>query len=323
MRLKVLRLFHIIRGLFRGCLTHKQFSVLFDWFYPEYFGVVQQCLSAYLQPPCDDDVVVLILKFLQELVDNSSNRLRFDTWSINGLIVYKESAELMITFLNHFGCLNSTQKAVLHGDEYKERLRFLKVSMTILHKCIIGNYINFAICEYYNDNSFATLSQYVMQSILNQDLTQIRAYKKLNMTVYNLTEEFFKKHLELVFLRFNQGLLVQLIDNVIIPGIHDEAFEIKSCALLTVDFFNEFIFTNLKKPSKKQPDMAQNVQNFYSQQSGLFEKFLRNLAYTLLFEDHKNIWIFQKCIHSTIVMCEGGAASGVRNSYKIISEVIQ
>jgi len=31
------------------------------------------------------------------------------------------------------------------------------------------------------------------------------------------------------------------------------------------------------------------------------------LAYTLLFEDHKNVWIFQKPIHSTIVMCEGGA----------------
>jgi len=33
--------------------------------------------------------------------------------------------------------------------------------------------------------------------------------------------------------------------------MREDAFEIKSCALLTIDFLNEFIFNNLKKPSKK------------------------------------------------------------------------
>lgn len=68
--------------------------------------------------------------------------------------------------------------------------------------------------------------------------------------------------------------------------------------------------------------MAQNVQTFYNQNRNLFETFLQNLAYTLLFEDHKNVWIFQKCVHSTIVMCEGGASQGVLTSYKIILDVI-
>lgn len=36
----------------------------------------------------------------------------------------------------------------------------------------------------------------------------------------------------------------------------EEDFTIKSAALLTVDAFNEFIFINLKKPSKKQPQLA-------------------------------------------------------------------
>jgi hypothetical protein len=35
--------------------------------------------------------------------------------------------------------------------------------------------------------------------------------------------------------------------------MREEAFEIKSVALLTIDALNEFIFNNLKKPSKKQP----------------------------------------------------------------------
>lgn len=74
--------------------------------------------------------------------------------------------------------------------------------------------------------------------------------------------------------------------------MREEAFEIKSTALLTIDALNEFIFNNLKKPSKKQPQIAQNVQLFYNQNQKMFEEFMRTLSYTLLFEDHKNVWIF-------------------------------
>ena len=69
--------------------------------------------------------------------------------------------------------------------------------------------------------------------------------------MYNLIEQFFEKHLELIFLRFEPQLIVQLIAKILIPGMSDEDFGIKSAALLTVDAFNEFIFINLKKPSKK------------------------------------------------------------------------
>lgn len=47
-RVKVLRLFHILRGLFRGAFTHKNFSILFDWFYPDYFSIIKKCLNAYI-----------------------------------------------------------------------------------------------------------------------------------------------------------------------------------------------------------------------------------------------------------------------------------
>lgn len=54
----------------------------------------------------------------------------------------------------------------------------------------------------------------------------------------------------------------------------------------------------------------------------MFKDFLSTIAYTLLFEDHKNVWIFQKALHSCIVMCEGGAQQGALTSFKIISQVI-
>jgi hypothetical protein len=62
--------------------------------------------------------------------------------------------------------------------------------------------------------------------------------------------------LELIFLRFDSSLIIQIIDRVLINGIREEGFDIKSAALLTLDQFNEFIYNNLKKPSKKQPLLA-------------------------------------------------------------------
>ena len=56
----------------------------------------------YSEQSCDDEVVLLILKIVLEQFDNSSNRLRFDTWSINGLIIYKESALFIVDFMNQF-----------------------------------------------------------------------------------------------------------------------------------------------------------------------------------------------------------------------------
>lgn len=78
----------------RGLITNKHFNLFFDWFYPTYFStVVEGALNAFYE---DDDVVHACIKMLTELVLNKNNRLRFDTWNINGLVVFKESAKYII-----------------------------------------------------------------------------------------------------------------------------------------------------------------------------------------------------------------------------------
>jgi len=47
-----------------------------------------------------------------------------------------------------------------------------------------------------------------MQAILNQNLSDLQTYKKLNLKVYSVIEEFFKKHLELIFLRFDFSIII-------------------------------------------------------------------------------------------------------------------
>jgi len=47
---------------------------------------MENTLTAFYE---DDEVMHLWIKLLSELVNNRNNRVRFDTWNINGLVVFK------------------------------------------------------------------------------------------------------------------------------------------------------------------------------------------------------------------------------------------
>jgi hypothetical protein len=106
-RYNVTRAFTILRGLFKGANNHTTFNKVFDWFFPQHFSIIEKCVSIYVS---DDKMIYLIFKFVADLLDNSCNRLRFDTWNVNGLIVFKESANLIINYMQHFECLSPNVK---------------------------------------------------------------------------------------------------------------------------------------------------------------------------------------------------------------------
>lgn len=204
-------------------------------------------------------MLLLAFKFMHELADNSTNRLRFDTWSINGLIVFKEIAAHLSNFLARHDYLSVQGKPVA-SDLYKERFKYLKRAVAIVERFVLGNYINFAMCEYYNDETFSVLAQAVFRSLLNADTKQLAGYSKLHRKILVFVEEFFKKHLELAFLKLDFELIIAVVNKLLFPNIGDPEFPIRSNALLSLDSLNEFIFNNLRKPSKKRPDLAQKVQ---------------------------------------------------------------
>ena len=103
----------------------------------------------------------------------------------------------------------------------------------------------------------------VLKSILNQDLEQVKPYKKIYLKIYGMLEELIKGHLELIFLQFDLALLQQIVERILIPGCNDDHYDIRTASLQSVDSINEFIFNNLRKPSKRYPKLAQNVNHFY------------------------------------------------------------
>lgn len=294
-----MKLFFILKGIVHGLNTQKYFALFFDWFYPEYFPIIGRGLTAFIH---DDEVVLVIFKFLAELVNNRCSRLRFDTWNINGLVVFKEAAKISIQYLQWTECL--TTKAGKSGDIYKDKFKFLDSFMNIFINCITGHFINFAICEFYSDDTFSQLSQFIFKAIVSQEYENLRVYEKLHKKAFSLTESFFRNHLELLFFKFDFQLIQQILA-LVNSGLADANFEINQSSCTSLDYFNEYLYQSMKRPRKKQPQLAANVSAFYQQCAGwVFTTFLQTLTFGLFFEDHKNIWVYQKCFHSSIVMAD-------------------
>lgn len=114
----------------------------------------------------DDKVVHICLKCLIELVQNSSHRLRSSVWNVNGLVTFKETGQYVIGLLKMWECLKSKSTS---SDLYASKFKFVKEVSQWFCNIICGNYINFAMCEYYQDNTFAEVTELVLTTYTNLD----------------------------------------------------------------------------------------------------------------------------------------------------------
>lgn len=96
-RQEVIKMLSILRGVMSGLTNNRVFNQFLDWFHPTYLPVIMEgTLNAFYE---DDEVVQVCIQFLTEFVYNRGNRMRFDTWNINGLVVFKEAAKYLIRLL--------------------------------------------------------------------------------------------------------------------------------------------------------------------------------------------------------------------------------
>ena len=167
---------------------------------------------------------------------------------------------------------------------------------------IAGSYVNFAICESYDDDIFTVISKLVLNSISCQEYSQLKCYEKVKRKVFTVCLHFFNHHLELFFLKFDQDMIVQVI-NLLLNGISEPIFDIQADCTNSLNCFNEFVFEKLKgKKTLKNMQLVNNIESFYSQQGQVFQKILNTSLYTVLFEDCRNIWIYQKVLHSSLIL---------------------
>lgn len=136
------------------------------------------------------------------------------------------------------------RKKPIKADIYKEKWKHVKIVCQLYHNMIAGNYVNFAICEYYNDSIFTELSQLVFTSATSCDIREMCKYEKVNRKVFMVSQHFFNHHLEVMFMKFDHKLIESML-TLMVHGMQDSAYDVQADSCACINAFNEYVFEKM------------------------------------------------------------------------------
>ena len=90
---------------------------------------------------------------------------------------------------------------------------------------LTGNYVNFAICDYYNDTIFTDMTRCILSSIAMCDLGELRKYAKVDKKVHSMLHCFFSTQLVHLFTNFEIEEIKQVL-KVLTFGTTDRLYEV-------------------------------------------------------------------------------------------------
>ena len=147
-----------------------------------------------------------VLAFYSELIWNKSQRIRFDSNSAGGIILFKETHKIMATYANRIVMMQKAAiqdgsigegagaaAAVAGGDTsaatakaataqgnalYENKLKGMSLVLQMLTNVLNGGYCNFGVMSFYKDSSAKTCIKEVLALAMSVSFDDIQAYPK-------------------------------------------------------------------------------------------------------------------------------------------------
>lgn len=239
-RFMLVGLFRDLRGIVTSCSTKQQYGYFFEWFFPQHFPLLlyviqfnsssfssqQNVSSASSSSKTNSLLVIALMKFLSEFVLNRNARISFDHSSGNGILLFKETANVLIEFGNQFVRQQSQniqkqdfdittsslendstlslaqdksegkiekEKSTTSSKVYRERYKLISICMQVLTRALSGGYCNFGVFELYGDSCLSTAIKtlaYMLFSFMPP--VEMKAYPKVSKTVFSFLEILFQ-----------------------------------------------------------------------------------------------------------------------------------
>lgn len=283
----ILRICYILNGVAQGFSSAESYNQFFDWFYPDHFRIIAEIFKHF-----SDDLMVLkgLFKLMRELLDNKTHRLKADSCYLSGFLLFKEISSIL---LEYFKYVNMYQTKKIKNDKYEEKYQFIEMAVDIFGNIVAGNFINFSICEYYNDTWFIDLSILIFTLITVQDHKEYTSFTKLTYATYKMIESFMKFHTPLMMNHFDPSLVVKTLEATLL-GLMTENENKGSCCNALKDFCTTLYTSRVK--------LGDKITDLLNLEGSIFKEILKTLLTTVIYEEHKVIWVFQKPLFPTIVI---------------------
>jgi len=276
-------LFRDLRGLINAIFTSKIYRIFFDWIYPTNFHIFLRMFETWWDTP---SVVIPMLRFFEEFIDQKSQRIQFPCSSPDGIILFKETSKV----LNTYG-----ERMLKHMDEevndpYKDRYKGIMLCMKILSQSLNAEYVNFGVFKLYNDPALQVAIDIVLRLVLSIKLEILQSYCKITKVYYMLLEVLFKNHIEHL-LQLEPNILATIITSLH-EGVNLMNPTLSSFSARSLDYF--FCWKWKQDQMRRQSDALPNYDKHFKHNLKLFREIFVSIFLRILQEP---------CINNHYALC--------------------
>ena len=292
-RMALIGVFRDLRGITASLHNRKTYGSLFDILHPNHLPLLAKVADVWHD---QTDVVISLLRFLNEFCHNKANRVNFDQSSPNGILLFRYTSEVVCAF----GARLLSMPPIGSSDPeiYKKRYKGLALALSVLNSALGGNYVCFGVFELYNDRALENALDIALRMALTVPLDDVNAYPKLSKAYYSFIEVLFRNHRRTAF-ALETSVLMQIMATVH-EGLQSSDPSISAFCANTIDHMASFYFTNQGKEKVEMQYLTKHL----AAQPNLFSSLTATLFNLLLYGPPQNHWAVMRPMLSLMLASE-------------------
>jgi len=286
-------LFRDLRGICNACSNKKTYMLFFEWIFPKYTPLVLRSLEALYDVP---SVTTPALKFYCEFVQNKSQRLQFDISSADGILLFRETSQVLVTYGARIVTVATTEH-----NKYPNKLKGISICFNILKHALCGHYVNFGVFSLYGDKALENALGIFIKMLTCINLNDLMSYPKLSRAYFGLLEYYIQEHINSTK-DLSQDAFFYILATLS-EGLRSSDVSMASQACSILEHLSTFIY----KATTKSPTPAGQVHpfaRFAGEHSDLLNYLLCSLYVMILYEDSQIQWSISRPMLPLILLCE-------------------
>jgi exportin-7 len=250
------------------------------------------------------------MHLVAELSSNKSSRIRFESSSANGLLLFKECSGR--TIVAYGSRLLVQPVPAQQQDVYRLRYKGIAYCLDIMTHSLAGEYINFGVFQLYGDTCFTDALGVVLRLALSIPLQEITAYQKLAKAFFSLIDVLCAAQAHLVA-SFDPAIFVKLFQAVD-EGLRSTDPAINALCCTTLDNVMSWYLAARRKPAGSQGlEQSQAFEQKLGLQPDIVSHFFLHLFRIILATDCQYLYSVARPLH-VLLIAAPQAYEGVRAS---------
>lgn len=285
--------FRDLRGITASLHNRKTYGSLFDILHPNQLPLLAKVADVWHDQV---DVIISLLRFMNEFCHNKANRVNFDQSSPNGILLFRYTSEIVCAYGARL--LSAAPPSNHDPDIYKKRYKGLALALGVLNSALGGNYVCFGVFELYNDRALDSALDVALRIALTVPLEDINAYPKLSKAYYSFIEILFRNHRKTAF-ALETNIFMQIMATVH-DGLQSSDASISAFCGNTIDHITSYYFANQGKDKVEMQHLTKHL----TAQPNLFSSLTATLFNLLLYGPPQNHWAVMRPMLSLMLASE-------------------